>query len=71
MRVPPPPFTTYSKVPPGVEDWGDQLSSKTMEISSTGMTVGVRATWQPRRPRSLDDLSETGADGDSELEEHT
>lgn len=32
------------KVPPGVDDWGDQLADRTMEIASTGMTVGVRAT---------------------------
>lgn len=33
-----------AKVPPGVDDWGDQLADRTMEIASTGMTVGVRAT---------------------------
>lgn len=41
------------QVPRGVEDWGDQLASKTMEIPSTGMAVGIRTTRTPSPHRSL------------------
>lgn len=56
-----------AKVPPGVEDWGDQLASRTMEIASTGMTAGVRATREPARHRSSDEMDAAGAHGDAGL----
>lgn len=48
------------KVPPGAEDWGDRLGSKTMEIAPTGMVVGVRATRRPSRHRPFDDVESSG-----------
>lgn len=48
------------KVPPGAEDWGDQLGSKTMEIAPTGMVVGIRATRRSSRHRPFDDVESTG-----------
>lgn len=49
-----------TKVPPGADDWGDQLDSKTMEIAPSGMVVGVRATRRPLRHRPFDNVESTG-----------
>ncbi|CAM9395424.1 unnamed protein product [Ectocarpus sp. 12 AP-2014] len=56
-----PPKKFVIEVPPETEEWGDQLSSKTMEIAPTGMVVGVRATRRPSRHRRLDGSEAAGS----------